>query len=220
VKNTEMITRLRRKLKRPTVDRGLTDDDDLYPELRAAERSLKRMLASRPRTKRLLVEDLGSFAADDSTGETYDFSGGAPGEDDAEILHLEVWTPPGSPRGWLLREVDRTTYRDGYWIDKDNVIHLQFPRVYTPGLFVIAIFGGGFVSASVNSSLPEFLHDLQVLEAAYSLSQQAHSRISPKVARDNRDEKMQEIMTSAAMSTHELTSAVGPWWHSPDLGRG
>lgn len=215
-----MITALRRKLKRPTVDRGLTDDDDLYPELRAAEKSVKRKLASRPKTKRLLVEDLGSFAADDSTGATYDFSGGAPGGDDAEILHLEVWTPPGVPRGILLRETDRVTYLDGYWIDRDNVIHLQYPRLYTPGLFVIAIFGGGFVSNGNQSSLPDFLHELQVLEAAFRLSRRPNSRVSPAIARDSRDEELQDIMTSTAMSTHETYHTDAPWYKSPDLGRG
>lgn len=210
----EMGTGVKRELGRPADD-DRHPTEDLSAALKASERSIKRQLGMRQHTRQVLVADLSPVAADDATGATYTLAG--------TPIYLELWTPPGWNGGRQLYPAARGNRREGFFL-LGSVVHLTRPFVYTPGLYAYGVLDSAAVNLEatpkVNSSLPDFLHEPQVLYAAAELARRPHSRVDAKELMMKANDKLAEVLTTQVFALPGIefeSDPSAPWWRSPDF---
>lgn len=117
-------------LNRPDTD-DLLSDADYYDAIDQAVKKIREKVAAM--VPGYLKQTDTVTSTDD--GETYDLadiSGVSAGD---HLGDIDVWTPPGPPDGYVLGETNPRGGLEGYWLE-GNVLHLTYPKDYSPGLYV------------------------------------------------------------------------------------
>lgn len=156
----EMVSRVRSELlNRPDEDDLIVFPDDYYSALSTAERGLRAKIVGH--YPELLYTT--AVATTSDGGRTYDLT-------DDHMGSIEIWTPPGPPSGRLLSNVLPESRTFGYYHEGRKLV-LNYPRVFTPGLYVRWIPAEQTpLSATQNSRLPLYCDEAICLNAAYQLA--------------------------------------------------
>lgn len=160
MRTDEMVARVKGPLlNRPDEDDLFLFPDDYYGALTQAANWVYRKIAAH--YPELLYQT--TIATTEDGGQTYALPDDHHGE-------IEIWTPPGPPRGYMLYNVLPDSAQAGFYLEGRKIV-LTFPQLYAPGLYI------RWMPASVprlndqtNSPLPVYCDEMVCLRAAYELA--------------------------------------------------
>lgn len=156
----EMVTRVKDELlNRPDEDDLFLFPDDYYSALTRSARYYYKQVAGHY-TDLLYVTQV---VTSSDGGESYDLP-------DDHFGEMEIWLPPGPPRGAMLVNVLPDAGRLGFYTE-GRKIRLTVARLYTPGLYVRWVPATvATLNDSRNSPLPSYCDEAVCLRAAYEMA--------------------------------------------------
>lgn len=154
----DLAAEVRALLNRPETDFLLAFPDDYYRALSRAQRHCRRELMQH--APDLLLVTTTVTSADG--GSSYDLGN--------HWHYLEVYAPPGPPRGEPLLPAIPEGGQPGYYVE-GTVLKLTYARDYTPGLYIRWLpVTSPQVDESTDHVLPAYCEDWLCLRACYELA--------------------------------------------------
>jgi hypothetical protein len=212
---SDLVDDLRNTLNRPDGDDLFEFPADYHTALSRANRHfIRKTVAIYPE---LLYESATVTSSD--SGATYDLT-------DDHLGELQVWAPPGPPRGLLL--LPSMPYGNGnYWLE-GRKIKMVTNKYYSQGLTILWVPATiADLGNDVNSPLPDYFRDAMVAQAAAYMVRKPGIALDPDTffyrarnewsgdARDASDVGIIGILRRQnAMGAYQtVESGYHPWYH-------